>query len=116
MKKVFPRIIFLIIVLIIFIGLAPRFLILEDVQGRFTSQISKSLGSPLTVNKMYWIWLPLPHLTLVNTTITNENYYLSLPRVNIYPTCASFSAKQINQEKLFWTTLKFISIKQHFCP
>jgi len=86
MKKFSPSIIFLIIVLIIFIGLAPRFLILEDVQKRFTSQISKSLGSPLTVNKMYWIWLPLPHLTLVNTTITNENYYLSLPRVNIYPT------------------------------
>ena len=65
--------------------MAPRFFILDDVQSLVTEQIRKSLNSDVTVTKMYWIWLPLPHLTLVNTNITNAHYTLTLPRTKIYP-------------------------------
>ena len=86
MKKISRNIFFLVIILIVFLGLAPRLLFLDEVQERVTSQISKSLGSSLTIKKMHWVWLPLPHLTLVTTNINNADYYLSLPRVNVYPT------------------------------
>ena len=85
MKKTLPNIFLLIIALILFAGLAPRFLLLDEVQKKVTQIIGKSLGNPLIISNMNWVWLPLPHLTLTDTRISNTYYDLSLPRVNIFP-------------------------------
>jgi len=85
MKKTFRHILFFIIIFVFFLGLAPRFFNLDEVQETIIEQISKSLDSPVTIKKMHWVWLPLPHLTLVNTIVTNTHYDLSLPKVQIYP-------------------------------
>ncbi len=85
MKKNSRNIFFFIILFVIFLGLAPRFLILHKVQRTITEQISKNLGSEVAINKMHWAWLPLPHLTLSNTKITNAKYDLALAKVKIYP-------------------------------
>ena len=85
MKKTSRNIFFFIIVFVFFLGLAPRFFILDEVQKTIADQISKSLGSAVAINKMHWVWLPLPHLTLTNTDIRNDLYELSLPKARIYP-------------------------------
>ena len=79
MKKL-SRYIILIAALILFVGLAPRFLILDTTQETITDQLSKKLGSPVTVQKMQWSWLPLPHMSFSNTRIIktlkiNLNYW-----------------------------------------
>jgi hypothetical protein len=90
MKKNFRNIIFLILVFLLFLGLAPRFLLLDDIQKTITAQVSKSLDSTVAIQKMHWAWLPLPHLVLSNTNITNAHYDLSLPTVKIYPSWRIF--------------------------
>lgn len=85
MKKT-SRLIFAIIVFfLLFVGLAPRFLFLEGAQKAITEQLRKSLNSEVTVEKMEWSWLPLPHLSLVNANIINEYSEISLPNINIFP-------------------------------
>ena len=86
MKEVSGKILFFIIVFIFFLGLAPRFIILDKVQETITEHISKSLGSSVTIKKMHWVWLPLPHLTLINTNVTAGHYDLLVPKTQIYPT------------------------------
>jgi hypothetical protein len=86
MKKISRNIFFFfIIAFIFFLGLAPRIFIFDDVQKTITEQISKNLDSAVSTRQMHWVWLPLPHLTLVNAKITNPRYELSLPKVKIYP-------------------------------
>jgi hypothetical protein len=85
MKKVSRNIVFFIIVFVILLGLAPHFFNLHKVQETITEQISKSFDSAVVIKEMHWVWLPLPHLTLVNTNIASAHYDLSLPTVKIYP-------------------------------
>ncbi len=84
MKKL-SRYIILIAALILFVGLAPRFLILDTTRETITDQLSEKLGSQVTVQKMHWAWLPLPHLSFSNTKITNEYSEFSAPVMKIYP-------------------------------
>jgi len=84
MKKKFRNITVLIFLVALFLGLAPRFLILDQVQQTIIDQISINLDSSVSTGKMRWIWLPLPHLTLVNTTITNVRYDLTFSKARIY--------------------------------
>jgi hypothetical protein len=84
MKK-FSRYIILIAALIFFVGLAPRFLILDTTQEIITDQLSEKLGSQVTVQKMHWAWLPLPHLAFSNTRIINKYSEFSVPVMKIYP-------------------------------
>jgi hypothetical protein len=84
MKK-FSRYIFLIGALVLFFGLAPRFLVLDKAQKTITEQLSKKLGSPVTVEEIHWAWLPLPHLSFSNTRFINEYSEFSVPEMRIYP-------------------------------
>jgi len=85
MKKILRNLFFIAALFVLILGLAPRILHFDEIQKKITSQISKGLGSQLTIKGMQWVWLPLPHLTLVNTNITRADYSLYLPRINVYP-------------------------------
>ena len=84
MKK-FSRYIFLLAAIILFVGLAPRFLVLDKAQKTITGQLSQKLGSPVTVQEMQWAWLPLPHLSFTNTKFINEYSDFFAPEMKIYP-------------------------------
>jgi len=81
----FPKKILLIILILLFVGVAPRFLFLDTTQKTITEQLSKQLGSQVTVEKMHWVWLPLPHFFFTNTHIKNEYSEFSVPKMRIYP-------------------------------
>jgi len=85
MKKASRNIFFFLILFIFFLGLIPRFFVLDKVQRAITHEISKRMDSAVAIQKMHWSWLPLPHLTLVNMDISNADFRISLPQVNIYP-------------------------------
>ena len=84
MKNI-SRYIILIGVLVLFIGVAPRFLFLDTTQQAITDQLSMKLDSQVTVHEMHWIWLPLPHLSLSNTRIINAYSEFSVSQMKIYP-------------------------------
>jgi hypothetical protein len=84
MKKI-SRYIFLIGALVLFVGLSPRFLALDKAQETITEQLSKKLGSQVTVQNMQWAWLPLPHLSFTDTKFSNEYSVFSVPEMRIYP-------------------------------
>ena len=81
----FPQKTLFIILLLLFIGVAPRFLFLDTTQKTITEQLSKQLGSQVTVEKMHWVWLPLPHFFFNNTHIISEYSEFSVPKMRIYP-------------------------------
>ena len=81
----FPKKTLLILLLLLFIGVAPRFLSLDTTQKTITEQLSSQFGSQVTVEKMHWVWLPLPHFFFTNTNIINEYSEFSVPKMKIYP-------------------------------
>lgn len=85
MKTFFRNLLILAVLSLIFVGLAPRFLSIDEVQKRVTSQISKSLGANLTIKKMEWSWLPLPKFTLTGVRIIETKYDLFLTQAKLYP-------------------------------
>ena len=85
MKKTFRNIFLLLAVLALIIGLAPRLLILEEVQEKITAQLSTSLNSSVSIKNLHWQWLPLPHLSISDTRITNNEIDITLPEARTYP-------------------------------
>jgi hypothetical protein len=85
MKKILRNIFLLLAVLAIIIGLAPRLLILEEVQQKITARLSITLDSSVTIRNLHWEWLPLPHMSISDTRITNDEIDIILPETRVYP-------------------------------
>ncbi|KPK28775.1 MAG: hypothetical protein AMJ61_01170 [Desulfobacterales bacterium SG8_35_2] len=116
MKKALRNIFFLIIVFIIFLGLAPRFFNIDEVQKTIRGQIGKNLDSAVAIKKMHWVWLPLPHLTLINTSITDEHYDLFVPKTKIYPTWRVILGEMHQPGKIILYSPRFHINKKAFLP
>ncbi|MBE9521013.1 MAG: AsmA-like C-terminal domain-containing protein [Proteobacteria bacterium] len=85
MKKTFRNIFLLLAVLAVIIGLAPRLLVLEQVHRKITAQLSASLDSSVTVKELNWAWLPLPHMSISDIRITNDEIDITVPKTRVYP-------------------------------
>jgi hypothetical protein len=116
MKEVSGKILFFIVVFVFFLGLAPRFIILDKVQKTITEHISKSLDSSVTIKKMHWVWLPLPHLTLINTNVTAWHYDLFVPKAKIYPTWRLILGETEQPGKIILDSPQFLINKKAYLP
>jgi hypothetical protein len=116
MKKISRNIFLLIIVLIFFLGLSPRFFILDEVHKTVTEHISRSLDSSVTIKKMHWVWLPLPHLTLVNTNVSDGHYDLFVPKTKIYPTWRLILGETHQPGKIILDSPQFHINKKAYLP
>ncbi len=116
MKKIPRNIFFFIIVLVFFLGLAPRLFFFDEVQKTITDHISESLASSVTIKKMHWVWLPLPHLTLINTSLTDTHYDFFLPKVKIYPTWRVILGETRKPGKIVLESPRFHINKRAFLP
>ena len=116
MKKISRNIFFFVIILIFFLGLSPRFFILDEVQETVTEHISRSLDSSVTIKKMHWVWLPLPHLTLVNTNVSDVHYDLFVPKTNIYPTWRLILGETEQPGKIILDSPQFHINKKAYLP
>jgi len=84
-KKHGKNILILVIALAILVVLAPRFLQLEALQNRIVDFLSSRLESRVTIEMIHWDWLPLPHVSLHNTTIANDEATFFLPETRLFP-------------------------------
>jgi hypothetical protein len=100
MKKAFVALVFFIIAFVFFLGLAPRLFQLEKVRKTLTAQLSRSLASDVTIGEMHWVWLPLPHLTLVNTEISGSHFAAAVPGLSVYPHWRMIFGKRLTPEKI----------------
>ena len=81
-----------------------------------TKHISESLASSVTIKKMHWVWLPLPHLTLINTSLTGGHYDFFLPKVKIYPTWRLILGDTHTPGKIVLDSPRFHINKKAFLP
>jgi hypothetical protein len=110
MKKAFVALVFFIIALVFFLGLAPRLFQLDKVRIALTTQLSRSLAGDVTVGEMHWVWLPLPHLTLVDTKVSTTHFTAAVPGLRVYPQWRMILGKIRTPEKI---TLENPDIRIH---
>ncbi len=116
MKKISRNIFFFFIVFIFFLGLAPRLFFVDEFHDILTKHISESLASTVTIKKMHWVWLPLPHLTLISTSLTDGYYNFFLPKVKIYPTWRIILGDTHKAKKIVLDSPQFHINKRAFLP
>ena len=67
------------------IVLLPRFIDLDALKARMSTQVNARLEGALQTDRLEWAWLPLPHLNLRNTRFTSEETTLTVPMAKVYP-------------------------------
>ena len=65
--------------------LLPRFIDLEALKTRMSTQVNARLEGDLRTDRLEWAWLPLPHLNLRNTRFVSEDSALIAPKAKVYP-------------------------------
>jgi hypothetical protein len=71
--------------MVIGVGLAPRLLHLDRVRDRIVERLRTDLGNGLRMGEIRWHWLPVPYLSLHETTVVGNNFMLNLPETIIRP-------------------------------
>ncbi len=67
------------------IVLLPRFVDLDALKARMSTQVNARLEGALQTDRLEWAWLPLPHLNLRNTRFASEETALVAPMAKVYP-------------------------------
>jgi len=99
-KKILITFFVLLLLLILFFGLAPNLLKLETVRVNIADMLSKQLGSEFVTTDIRWVWLPFPHLSLLNARINNAHTEATLPEVSIYPDWLSALRTAVKVDKI----------------
>ncbi|MBI5558850.1 MAG: AsmA-like C-terminal domain-containing protein [Deltaproteobacteria bacterium] len=75
---------------------APNLLSVKEIGARLVEQASSAMQAEIIVGRLHWNWDPLPHLTLVDTTVTHRDFNLRLPDSRIYPDWWALLAGRVN--------------------
>jgi hypothetical protein len=99
MKKI---IFFFLLTLLVFtgIGTAPHLLKIDRVRDGLAERLGTQLGIPVSTEQIQWHWLPMPHLSLQNATIINDNIAISMPEILVHPHWRSFFSEEFILEKI----------------
>lgn len=65
--------------------LIPYLLRQEAVQDEIAHQLSSRLGSEITVDRLQWRWLPMPHLMAREMTVEYPHLRIRMPEIHVYP-------------------------------
>ena len=96
------KITFLVLLLLgLLIYLAPRLLAVKEVQSELVRQASAALNAEVSIGQIRWRWAPLPHLTLIDTTVTHRDFVLQLPKTRIYPDWQALLASRVEIGRLY---------------
>ncbi|MFA7384296.1 MAG: AsmA family protein, partial [Desulfurivibrionaceae bacterium] len=80
--------------------LLPHLVDLDRLKERLSAQVNARLDGTLQTDRLEWVWLPLPHLTLRNTHFTSEETVLVAPRAEVYPDWRAFFSGRIRIGKV----------------
>jgi len=84
-KIILAGAVFLVLGLLVPALLLPRFIDLEALKLRMSTQVNARLEGDLHTDRLEWAWLPLPHLDLRNTRFVSEETGLVVPKAKVYP-------------------------------
>ncbi len=104
------------VLLIIFFAtlvlLAPRVLDIDAVRSKVAEVVSAKSGWQIDAAQLDWYWLPTPHFSLRNTTLTKEDALLILPETRIFPLWRSLLLKkfELREVKLINPELRIKSL------
>lgn len=104
---------FLILLLGLLVYLAPRLLVVKEVQTELVRQASAALNAEVAIGQIRWRWAPLPHLTLFDTTVTHQDFALQLPKTRIYPDWQALLAGRVAIGRLYLRS-PHVTLKQSF--
>lgn len=65
--------------------LVPHLLRQEAVRDEIAGQLSSRLGSEVTVDRLHWSWLPMPHLVVRQMEVEYPHLRISMPELHVYP-------------------------------
>jgi len=78
----------------------PRLLDVDTVRSKVAELVSEKSGWRIDAAQLDWYWLPTPHFSLHNTTITKDGVSMFLPETRIFPLWRSFLMKKIELRKV----------------
>ena len=93
----------LVVVLTLLVGLmalVPRLLQMDRIREQVVEQVNRELGGAITLGRLEWHWLPLPHLAVYETHFENDDLALSLPEGSIYPKWWTVFGEQVQVAKV----------------
>jgi hypothetical protein len=75
---------------------APRLLSVRQIRTELLARAGAAIDAEISMGQVYWRWTPLPHLTLIDATVTHRDYVLRLPQTGIYPDWQGLFAGRID--------------------
>lgn len=102
----------LIIIFTALVFFAPRLLDIDAVRSKVAEVVSEKSGWQIDAAQLDWYWLPTPHFSLRNTTLTKEAALLILPETRIFPLWRSLLLKkfELREVKLINPELRIESL------
>ncbi|MDP1991995.1 MAG: AsmA-like C-terminal domain-containing protein [Syntrophales bacterium] len=96
MSRKYKITLLLLLLLGLLIYTAPRLLSVQEIQSELIGQAGEAMDAEIGMGQMRWVWTPLPHLTLLDATVTHRDYVLRLPETRIYPDWKALLAGRID--------------------
>ena len=79
MGRIYKIILLVLLLTGLLVYVAPNLLSVKEIGASLVKQASSAMEAEITVGRLHWNWDPLPHLTLVDTTVTHRDFTLRLP-------------------------------------
>ncbi|MBU0674667.1 MAG: AsmA-like C-terminal domain-containing protein [Proteobacteria bacterium] len=85
MKKAIIIIAGLSLILLGVVFFVPSLFHWDRIQSQLVKRLSTEIGWQVEAQQVDWYWLPLPHFSLFEVTLSRENASITLPETRLYP-------------------------------
>ena len=65
-----------------------------------TAQLTEGLGMPVDPRQTSWSWLPVPHISLADTSVSGERLSATVPRARLYPDWAGLLVGSLGVKRI----------------
>ena len=86
----------ILLTLVALVLIVPHLVELDKIKKQVVSRVEQKLESKIKIGKIRWEWLPLPHVSLLDSELDNDYYTIALPSVRIYPDWWSLLARDVD--------------------
>lgn len=98
-KKIYiPPLIIIFFTALVFLG--PRLLDVDTVRSKVAKIMSTKSGWQIDASQLDWYWLPTPHFSLHDTTLSKEDTLLTIPEIRIFPLWRSLLKQKVELKEV----------------
>ena len=101
MNRTAKILIILLLVLFSVCWITPYLIHTQHIRTALVERISSSVKAETTVEKIRWRWLPLPHVTLYDSHIHNDDFDLNIPKTRIYPNWLALFNQKVTVGRIY---------------